>query len=99
LSLPASAQAEWPAVVQASSWLRLDGALSWAQSGAMRELGHIRSYEDLVAVLRARCDEFDISFRTVDDRRIGVLMNLSEKEDSAQGLVAALTPCSPAPTR
>jgi hypothetical protein len=48
-------------------WLRLDGLLSWAQSGAMRELGHIRSYEDLVAALRGRCDELDISFRTLDE--------------------------------
>jgi hypothetical protein len=48
-------------------WLRLDGLLSWARSGATRELGHIRSYEDLVAALRGRCDELDISFRTLDE--------------------------------
>jgi hypothetical protein len=36
-------------------------------SGEMQELGTIRSYEDLVGVLRARCDELDISFRTLDE--------------------------------
>jgi hypothetical protein len=33
----------------------------------MRELGRIRSYVDLCNVLRARCDEFDISFQTLDE--------------------------------
>jgi hypothetical protein len=32
-----------------------------------RELGQVRSYEDLVAVLRARCDEFEISFAVLDE--------------------------------
>jgi hypothetical protein len=33
----------------------------------MRELGRISSYEDLCRVLRTRCDEFDISFQTLDE--------------------------------
>ena len=33
----------------------------------MRELGRISSYEDLCRVLIARCDEFDIAFRTLDE--------------------------------
>ena len=33
----------------------------------MRELGRIESYEDLRRVLRARCDEFDITFLTLDE--------------------------------
>jgi hypothetical protein len=33
----------------------------------MRELGRISSYEDLCRVLRTRCDEFDISFTTLDE--------------------------------
>jgi hypothetical protein len=32
----------------------------------MRELGHIHSHEDLIGVLRRRCDEFDITYATLD---------------------------------
>jgi hypothetical protein len=32
-----------------------------------RELGRICSYEDLIVALRARCDELDISFQTLDE--------------------------------
>jgi hypothetical protein len=33
----------------------------------MRELGRIGSYDDLIRVLRTRCDEFDITYSTLDD--------------------------------
>jgi hypothetical protein len=33
----------------------------------MRELGRIGSYQDLICVLRTRCDEFDLAFSTVDE--------------------------------
>jgi hypothetical protein len=33
----------------------------------MRELGRIGSYEDLIRVLRTRCDEFDIAYSTLDE--------------------------------
>jgi hypothetical protein len=33
----------------------------------MRELGRIHSYEDLIGVLRARLDELDITFLTLDE--------------------------------
>jgi hypothetical protein len=33
----------------------------------MREFGHIRFYEDLIALLRARLDELDITFLTLDE--------------------------------
>ena len=33
----------------------------------MRELGRIGSYEDLIRVLRVRCDQFDIAYSTLDE--------------------------------
>src|SRR6516165_6764087 len=44
----------------------------------MRELGTVRSYSELIQILRRRCDQLDVSFATIDSVG-GLCENYSSK--------------------